>query len=452
MYGLFYRIALNLYKWTCIHKIYLPSNRQVEKDLEKLYPGENRQQLCTEYYVRKLAKSIIICVVGIFFAIVLTVQAKGKLVLNEAGELVRGGYGEASEEVEVECVLDDTVQNFTIEMAAQRYDEETIKGLYEEFCIELAGYILGNNASLEEVTEDLCLLEVYEGYPFLVEWQSADTDLVHNNGTVERENDVVQVTKLTAKISYGDWSWEEQFHIAVLPMQLTEEEQLHKEIEMLLQKAEQSSRTEKTMKLPEHWNEQELIWKEKTENYSWSVLLAGVMVAILVYALADKDLHDTVEKRKQEMKKDYPNVVHKLTLYLGAGMTIRGSFLKMAEEYKAARKEGRKECPVYEEILHMCREMKAGVSEGATYEHFGKRTGLQEYIRLCTLLMQNLKKGNNTLLQRLKEEAQKASVEQIQYGKRLCEEAVTKLLLPMVFMLLVVMLIIMIPAFSTMGV
>ena len=86
------------------------------------------------------------------------------------------------------------------------------------------------------------------------------------------------------------------------------------------------------------------------------------------------------------------------------------------------------------------------------YEHWGKRTGVQEYVRLSTLLMQNLKKGNNTLLQRLREEADKACTEQLQNNRRLGEEASTKLLLPMVLMLVVVMLLIMIPAFSSVGV
>ena len=62
------------------------------------------------------------------------------------------------------------------------------------------------------------------------------------------------------------------------------------------------------------------------------------------------------------------------------------------------------------------RELRSGVSEGRSYEHFGRRTGLQEYVRLSTLLMQNLKRGNSALLERLREEADKAWEEQLQQG------------------------------------
>ena len=131
-------------------------------------------------------------------------------------------------------------------------------------------------------------------------------------------------------------------------------------------------------------------------------------------------------------------------------MTIRGAFQKLAGDYTAGRKAGRKPSPVYEEVLHVCRELYSGVSEGAAYEHFGKRTGLQEYVRLCTLLTQNLKRGNSMLLGRLKEEADRAAEERLRQSRKLGEEAGTKLIAPMAMMLAVIMAMIMIPAFSGM--
>jgi pilus assembly protein TadC len=102
-------------------------------------------------------------------------------------------------------------------------------------------------------------------------------------------------------------------------------------------------------------------------------------------------------------------------------------------------------------MLYTCRELKSGVSEGNAYEHFGKRTGLQEYIRLCTLMTQNLKKGSASLVPRLREEVDKSLTERIRMGRKLGEEAATKLLVPMVMMLAVVMVMVMLPAFSSMG-
>lgn len=190
-------------------------------------------------------------------------------------------------------------------------------------------------------------------------------------------------------------------------------------------------------------------------QYDGESLAVGYMVMLAlsaaVYFLSDYDLHKELEKKKECMRRTYPDVVHMLALYLGAGMTIRGAFQKIAGDYDKSVVARKRASPVYEEMRYACRELQAGISEGAVYEHFARRIGVQEYIRLSTLLTQNLKKGNSTLLQRLHEEAEKSTQERLQNGRRLGEEAVTKMLLPMVLMLIVVMLMIMIPAFSSMG-
>ena len=130
-------------------------------------------------------------------------------------------------------------------------------------------------------------------------------------------------------------------------------------------------------------------------------------------------------------------------------MTIRGAFQKIAGDYEKKEQCG-KLSPACEEMLYTCRELYAGVSESAAYEHFGRRTGLQEYVRLSTLLTQNLKRGNRTILERLREEADKAAEVQLQLSRKVGEEAGTKLLAPMVLLLAVVMIVIMIPAFWNM--
>ena len=226
---------------------------------------------------------------------------------------------------------------------------------------------------------------------------------------------------------------------------------MQKEMEEALAVSERESRGQEEWKLPDSFQGTQILWSQRVTDYGPLLWSGALVTAVLIFFLADKDMHDKLEAKRMRMKRAYPDVVQKLVLYMGAGLTVRGAFQRIAGSYEQEKRAGKAERPIYEEILYTCRELQAGVSEGAAYEHFGKRTGLQEYIRLSTLLMQNLKKGNSTLLQRLKEEADKAGIEQLQNSRRLGEEASTKLLLPMVMMLLVVMLMIMIPAFSSVG-
>ena len=166
----------------------------------------------------------------------------------------------------------------------------------------------------------------------------------------------------------------------------------------------------------------------------WGMTMAA---SIGVYFLMDKDLFDQVKKKKELLRLGYPDLVHQLALYLVAGMTIRSAFGRLGKtnEYAA----------------YACREMQSGQSEAAAYENFGKRAGPREYVKLSTLLCQNLKKGSSALMERLEEEALTATESRIQSGRKLGEEAQTKLLIPMVTLLAVTMLMIMVPAFDMMG-
>ena len=173
------------------------------------------------------------------------------------------------------------------------------------------------------------------------------------------------------------------------------------------------------------------------ENLPGTILLLGLGASVGIFFLMDKDLEDQVKKRRNLLRLGYPDLVNRLALYLVAGMTIRSAFGKLGETSELA--------------AYACREMQAGQSELIAYEHFGKRAGPREYVKLSTLLCQNLKKGSATLLARLEEEALLSAESRIQSGKKLGEEAETKLLIPMVLLLATVMLMIMVPAFSMMG-
>ena len=103
----------------------------------------------------------------------------------------------------------------------------------------------------------------------------------------------------------------------------------------------------------------------------------------------------------------------------------------------------------YEEMRIACQEMKSGIAETAAYERFGRRCGIPLYGKFSTLLTQNLRKGSTRLGPLLKEESRLAFEERKNTAKKAGEEAGTKLLLPMVMMLCVVMLMILLPAFIT---
>jgi hypothetical protein len=168
-----------------------------------------------------------------------------------------------------------------------------------------------------------------------------------------------------------------------------------------------------------------------------------------IWFLSDKELDSRMKKRKDQMLFDYPEIINKFTLLVNAGMTIKQAWSKIAEDYfqKSGEKSINKRY-AYEEMLVTVHELKLGIPEETAYEQFGRRAGVLPYIKLSSLIAQDLKKGNKGLTELLGREALEAFEERKDLAKRLGEEAGTKLLLPMMIMLIIVFLIIMIPAFS----
>lgn len=445
----FYKIAMYLYKRisSCAPRLF--SSPQVEKDLRQLYPGEPGEYLKTDYYVKKAAVCLAVIFAGALVGAAARFSAESGRILNDDGAIVRGSHEEGNREISLALGHGEEQMDFKIEVEPLMLSGREADALVDDFLEKLPQFIAGKNKSLERVTSDLALEEMYEGFPVSVVWESDNPGLLSNEGqvfSVEREEEIT----LTASVSYGEVERVQKLTVLLVPPELSEEEAAYRELEEMLTESQGESVRQAQWKLPEEWRGESIVWRQIVDDKSLLLWGAAVAAAVMVFFFLDRDLHGQLEKRQKIMHREYSEIVHKLVLYVGAGMTIRGAFQKLAGDYEAKCRGGGRRSPAYEEILYTCRELRSGVSEGLSYEHFGRRTGLQEYIRLSALLAQNLKRGNSTLLERLRDEADKSAEERLQQSKRLGEEAGTKLLVPMVLMLAVVMAIIMIPAMSNM--
>ncbi|MDE6169393.1 MAG: type II secretion system F family protein [Acetatifactor sp.] len=449
LFSIFYNMALFLYKKACRWGLPFFSSRQVEADLIQLHPGENIEWVRTDYYVKKLGVILAILLIGGALGAAVKLSALGMSLLDQDGRIARGGCLDGA--VEWQLVADDGSgrRDFRLLLFPRTLTEEEAEDMLSEFRSALSEYILGENQDLQHITFPLNLRDSYEGYPFWVEWESSRPEILDHEGNPCETKTEEKVT-LRAEIAYvqGGYSWKEDLSVTVVPLRLTPQEQSYRELEEYLTLLELEKRGEEAFQLPSSWQGRELRWRRRVEDNSLLLWAMALAASVLIYHLSDRDLHERLEKRKKLLKHEYPDVVYRLVLLVGAGMTIRGAFQKMAGDYERKRKKGTGVRPAWDEILYTCRELRSGVSEGAAYEHFGRRTGLREYVRLSALLAQNLKKGNSMLLERLREEAEKTGEERLLRGKRMGEEAGTKLLVPMVLMLAVVMVMIMVPAFG----
>lgn len=418
------------------------------QNLRLLHPDIPEKYQVRKFYLKQYSLAAAVLFIGNFLSLCVALSARSDVLLQEGEYLNRNLYGQGGKEVllaaQIEGKEEKTI-SYTLE--EQKYRQEEITDLFREASARLSEEILGENSSLEYIVKDLKLVTKMEGYPFQISWESSSYRLLHTDGTVcNEELEEAETVMLKAFFRYEENEFEEVFPVQVYPAVFTEEERFMQCIYEALEIQNEKSKTESRMALPQKIGGKSAVWREVVQDSSGYFFLLMCAAALLVFFSKKKEVEENLEKRRRELLLDYPEIVNKLALYMGAGMTIRNAFQKMGEDYKKQKISGTKRY-VYEEILLLCHELQSGISETEAYAHLGKRCQLQPYMKLSALLSQNLRKGSSGLLLMLRQEAAAAFEHRKNAAKKAGEEAGTKLLLPMMMMLCIVMVLIMIPAY-----
>lgn len=429
---------------------------RVREDIAALYPPAEREKELEKFEKSKKGMTVKIVLAGIITAVAVWGISYGTGLLEPDGSIRRNAYGMGSRQAELIAVTKQegkTGEEITVEIPERQYTKEETETLFADMLPELDSIVLAENESLNAVSTNLNFIKALPDYPFAVRWETDSYELIDADGTVhsekaEKDGELVQIR---ADVSYEEFEREYIFHVRVIPQEKTEAEKWTAQLQEAVKQAEENTRYEDYFILPTVAGTEQIAWKEKKGNNSFVILALFLLAGAAVYAGKNQELHKEAGKRKKELTADYPEVVSKIVLLTGAGMSVRSTFFKIAADYKKKRETGSASRYAYEEIVYTCNEMDTGVAEAQAYVNWGKRCMEKQYIKLSMLLVQNLKKGSAGLMQSLREEVNFAFQEKKAGARRAGEEAGTKLLLPMGLMLLVVMVLIIVPAFSSFG-
>lgn len=376
-----------------------------------------------------------------------------KSVRETDGILERNHYGEGgrTEELEVKVQGEERRIPIEVEIAEQQYSAAEVRELFARTIPEMERLILGENESLDRIEYDMELLTQIPDEPVEVSWELDHYDVMNIRGELQPDflREEGTLVTLSAVLTYRENRKEQaafQCTANVFPKTLDEGAKGKAQIEEEIQNREKESRTSKSLRLPDELLGRKAAYYRKMDRRGSVLVIMGLLTGVLLYALEIQNREKEKELRKRQMLLDYPEIVNKMTLFLGAGMTAKRAWRKVAEDY-GRQKEIWGERYAYEEMKYTCHEMESGVTESESYENFGRRCDIQVYIRFGALLSQNLRKGTKGLSQLLKLESIQAFEERKARAKRLGEEAGTKLLLPMFLMLAIVLVIVIVPAF-----
>ncbi|MDD3205117.1 MAG: type II secretion system F family protein [Lachnospiraceae bacterium] len=452
-----YQMAYFLYQnWKSIHAKYnipwsnhFDKKRKQREELQCLEPMKEIAEVELRYSLDKIKLGLLIALVGLFVILCSVLSAGNAKILIDGNYIERKSYGKGELNTTlIANVIDETTRKEEIEILVneRKYTDEELTELYQACRDSLYKVILGENQSLDAIQHNMILPAYLQEYPFRIVWESSDYTVINPDGILGEKEVAAEgePVSLTANLTYFDWKEEAMVKIIVYPPKKSEDQLWNEKLKETIAKRDIDLETAGILQLPTTFEGKEIKWEEIKKNHT-ALLFALLVVIIIVLCIAkDREIQEKIEERRREMIQDYPEIIGKLSLLIGAGMSMRRAWIRIAKGYADNRQKKRY---AYEEMLITAHEMDSGISESKSYDNFAKRCRVQCYLKLGTLLSQNLKKGSANLQRILQEEAKEAFEERKIMAKRAGEEAGTKLLLPMMLMLGIVMVVVIVPAF-----
>jgi len=418
------------------------NQEQIVKDFSELYIGQNPKQL-TQQYLQKKKKEMFLIIIASIVIVVLCVFSDYQNSHIENNIIFRKETNGTKSEIPLQIKIEDEKwKDIIVTLHPKEYSEDELEEMFIFACKELTEIIRMENADLKQVNSDLNLVQEVTGFPFTIRWESSKEQVINAEGKLIFKKEVLnESVELTAIFTYEDWEREYVLPVHVLAH---EPKDLILSLKEDLKTRENSTREERQFHLPEIFENQFLQWRYPPGNSS---IILGILFLFMIPFISyekDREIHKQAKERNIQLQESFPEFISKLILLMEAGMSIRGAFFRIGEDYQKKRQFEKDY--LYEEVLYVCRQMKNGLTEREGYEFLGKRCGLACYKKLSGLLVQHLQKGGSSILETLRGEAAKAMEEQKRNLQKKGEEMGTKLLFPMIMMLGIVMVFIMVPA------
>ena len=404
--------------------------------------GEEKVQL---FRCRQFSMAIIVVIVCLAGMSILSMKQETSSLVIE-----RNQTGQGAKEVTIELKGEkESQETYELIVEEQMYTRKQWGEQLERAKDYVEKTMIGENVSYDFVTKPLVFKKRIPESAIKISYTPKQHKWIDDVGNVQLQEvgEEGVVTEVTVCFQYKEQEAEVVYPIRLMPKEKTGEQIQYEAAIAQLKEEEQESVYESKFELPNEIENYTLNIPTESKNTGKWLIVLCLLGGGLWIMKEEEDIKEQERKRKQQLIKDYPEFIHQLVLLLGAGMTLKGAFIRMAETYEKRKERSQKYYHyLYEEIQRSVYEFQAGIAEEVVYRNFGMRMELAAYKRVVELLIQNLKKGTSDLVNMLGTEEGQALEMRKEQAKRLGEQAGTKLLMPMILLMAVVLLFTLYPA------
>jgi hypothetical protein len=313
----------------------------------------------------------------------------------------------------------------------------------------LPAQILAANPSLDLVNSDLDLPKSDPATGADIAWKSSEERIVSNEGKVNLiGTQPGQAVTLSARIRLDESSDD----IAILlrlgsaaggaeDVRAALMRRMEEEVRLVSE-----SRDGEEVVLPAVTEDGVLLtWQPRGKAGHLLELLLCLGVVFAAYWYRYRAARKQIDTAREEMERDFPDFIAKLSLLLGAGLVITSAIERITDDYLTS-KNIRGERRFYEELSALRERMRAGNTPLVReITDLARRSGLREIARFASVLADNIDKGN-ALAEKLRQESELLWDSRKKRAEKLGHIAETKLVFPMVLQILCVIVITVMPA------
>ena len=421
---------------------------QIYQIVCKLAGEEEGEKLFRKYRQKRWSMILGIVLVingGLIFRGVLPRQQEVEVFSSEQK---RPDYGEG-----------DINEQVTVILSGEKNAKSTIS-------IHIPEKEISQKEALDKVQEGMRYIQAYfenikvkDNISLPTEWnevtfyyESLSPDLLSNTGgwigEIKEEPQLIEL-KVTAALAGQSLTEIMQLQTFMIS-ELSAEERL----KILTKKVQEGEfLTESKLVLPKETEiGEEIQWIEKEEPKEVIWILLGSILLLFALWKQDWEYKQVLKRREQHIRQVYPEFINELVILIGAGLSLPAAWKRIGQDYQSKRTGKGEINPLYEEVYRESKELDAGVPMREILEEFSSRIRLKEARRFAVMMVQNIKRGDAFLVSRLKELNQEAWEIRKKQVREKTEEADTKLLLPLMLMLAVILIIVLSPAMITMQV
>lgn len=175
-----------------------------------------------------------------------------------------------------------------------------------------------------------------------------------------------------------------------------------------------------------------------------TILVVGLLFTFMVpYAMISR-LATQEKERKDKILTELPEVVNKIILLVNAGETVQQALIRCVTTTNDPNS------PLIRELSETVNKMASNEPFHQVLNDLSKKCGVQEISIFTTTILLNYRKGGNDLILALRELSHELWEKRKNISKTKGEEASSKLVFPLIFIFVAVMIIVGYPAITIM--